>query len=144
MEFPLPKAIPTSSRPELGCPPAARSLGPDMSNKDKCSAIFSMGNLETQVGWGALYQPGRGVRWLLCHMENTRKKEHLQPLPDLLQKRRLVWGARGGPSREDTKNNKVNKYPPKILGSSKVRSKSPGPPTQTQVPTSLPPIKQST
>ncbi|XP_058899201.1 protein FAM83H [Kogia breviceps] len=117
----VPAPTPTQSSPELGHPPAAAGLAPDMSNKDKCPAVFLSDSLGTQ-GRLNRTQPASAEEHdrLLRRMESMRKEKRVYSRFEVFCKKEEPGGlgAGEGPA-EDTRDSKVGKFMPKLLGTFK-------------------------
>ncbi|KAM5210961.1 LOW QUALITY PROTEIN: protein FAM83H [Hipposideros larvatus] len=110
---------PVHSSPELGRPPAAGGLAPDMSDKDKCSAIFRSDSLGTQGRLSSTLPASAEERdRLLRRMESMRKEKRVYSRFEVFCKKEEASDPGGGegPAEEDTRDSKVGKFMPKILG----------------------------
>nr|KAF6395771.1 family with sequence similarity 83 member H [Molossus molossus] len=118
----VPSASPAHSSPELGRSPAASGLAPDMSDKDKCSAIFRSDSLGTQGRLSRTLPASAEERdRLLRRMESMRKEKRVYSRFEVFCKKEEAGGPGGGegPTEEDTRDSKVGKFMPKILGTFK-------------------------
>eukprot|EP00070_Physeter_catodon_P015465 XP_023973271.1 protein FAM83H-like [Physeter catodon] len=117
----VPAPTPTQSSPELGHPPAAGGLAPDMSDKDTRSAILLSDSLGTQ-GRLNRTQPASAEEHdrLLRRMESMRKEKRVYSRFEVFCKKEEPGGlgAGEGPA-EDTRDSKVGKFMPKLLGTFK-------------------------
>ncbi|XP_006913021.2 protein FAM83H isoform X1 [Pteropus alecto] len=114
--------VPGPSSPELGRSSSAGGLAPDMSDKDKCSAIFRSDSLGTQGRLSrTLPASGEERDRLLRRMESMRKEKRVYSRFEVFCKREEAGGpgAGEGPAEEDTRDSKVGKFMPKILGTFK-------------------------
>ncbi|XP_066235716.1 protein FAM83H isoform X1 [Saccopteryx leptura] len=118
----VPAPTPAHSSPDIGRPPAAGGLAPDMSDKDKCSAIFRSDSLGTQGRLshtlpGSVEERDR----LLRRMESMRKEKRVYSRFEVFCKKEEAGSPGGGegPSEEDARDSKVGKFMPKILGTFK-------------------------
>lgn len=119
---PAPGPGPAHSSPELGRPPAAGGLAPDMSDKDKCSAIFRSDSLGTQGRLSRTLPASAEERdRLLRRMESMRKEKRVYSRFEVFCKKEEASGpgAGEGPAEEGTRDSKVGKFVPKILGTFK-------------------------
>ncbi|KAB1258126.1 Protein FAM83H [Camelus dromedarius] len=119
---PAPTPTPAHGSPELGRPPAASGLAPDMSDKDKCSAIFRSDSLGTQGRLSRTLPASTEERdRLLRRMESMRKEKRVYSRFEVFCKKEEAGGpgAGEGPAEEDTRDSKVGKFMPKILGTFK-------------------------
>ncbi|XP_024107427.3 protein FAM83H isoform X2 [Pongo abelii] len=119
---PPPSPGPTHSSPELGRPLAAGVLAPDMSDKDKCSAIFRSDSLGTQGRLSRTLPASAEERdRLLRRMESMRKEKRVYSRFEVFCKKEEASGpgAGEGPAEEGTRDSKVGKFVPKILGTFK-------------------------
>ncbi|XP_011793606.1 PREDICTED: protein FAM83H [Colobus angolensis palliatus] len=119
---PTPGPGPSHSSPELGRPPAAGGLAPDMSDKDKCSAIFRSDSLGTQGRLSRTLPASAEERdRLLRRMESMRKEKRVYSRFEVFCKKEEASGpgAGEGPAEEGTRDSKVGKFVPKILGTFK-------------------------
>ncbi|KAL4842677.1 hypothetical protein H8958_015981 [Nasalis larvatus] len=119
---PAPGPGPSHSSPELGRPPAAGGLAPDMSDKDKCSAIFRSDSLGTQGRLSRTLPASAEERdRLLRRMESMRKEKRVYSRFEVFCKKEEASGpgAGEGPAEEGTRDSKVGKFVPKILGTFK-------------------------
>ncbi|KAI5281081.1 Protein Fam83H [Manis pentadactyla] len=119
---PTPAPAPVQSSPELSHPPAAGGLAPDMSDKDKCSAIFRSDSLGTQGRLSRTLPASMEERdRLLRRMESMRKEKRVYSRFEVFCKKEEVGGlgAGEGPAEEDTRDSKMGKFMPKILGTFK-------------------------
>ncbi|KAF6269677.1 family with sequence similarity 83 member H [Rhinolophus ferrumequinum] len=118
----VPALTPVHSSPELGRPPAPGGLAPDMSDKDKCSAIFRSDTLGTQGRLSSTLPASAEERdRLLRRMESMRKEKRVYSRFEVFCKREEAGGPGGGEgsAEEDTRDSKVGKFMPKILGTFK-------------------------
>ncbi|XP_008832726.1 protein FAM83H [Nannospalax galili] len=113
---------PAHSSPELGRPTAAGDLSPDMSDKDKCSAIFRSDSLGAQ-GRLSRTLPGSAEERdrLLRRMESMRKEKRVYSRFEVFCKKEEAGSPGAGDSlaEEDTRDSKMGKFVPKILGTFK-------------------------
>ncbi|XP_057592714.1 protein FAM83H isoform X2 [Hippopotamus amphibius kiboko] len=119
---PAPAPPPTHSTPELSHPPAAGGLAPDMSEKDKCSAIFRSDSLGTQGRLNRTLPASAEERdRLLRRMESMRKEKRVYSRFEVFCKKEEPGGlgAGEGLAEEDSRDSKVGKFMPKFLGSFK-------------------------
>nr|XP_014713578.1 protein FAM83H isoform X1 [Equus asinus] len=119
---PAPGQAPALSGPEPGRPPAAGGLAPDMSDKDKCSAIFRSDSLGTQGRLSRTLPASAEERdRLLRRMESMRKEKRVYSRFEVFCKKEEAGGlgTGEGPGEEDTRDSKVGKFMPKILGTFK-------------------------
>lgn len=119
---PAPGPGPAHSSPELGRPAAAGGLAPDMSDKDKCSAIFRSDSLGTQGRLSRTLPASAEERdRLLRRMESMRKEKRVYSRFEVFCKKEEASGpgAGEGPAEEGTRDSKVGKFVPKILGTFK-------------------------
>ncbi|KAI4565625.1 hypothetical protein MJT46_009000 [Ovis ammon polii x Ovis aries] len=119
---PAPGPTPAHSSPELGHSPAAGVLAPDMSDKDKCSAIFRSDSLGTQGRLSRTLPASLEERdRLLRRMESMRKEKRVYSRFEVFCKKEEpgALGATEGPAEEDARDSKVGKFMPKILGTFK-------------------------
>ncbi|XP_055981001.1 protein FAM83H isoform X2 [Sorex fumeus] len=119
---PGPGPGPAHSSPELGRAPAGSGLAPDMSDKDKCSAIFRSDSLGTQGRLSRTLPASAEERErLLRRMESMRKEKRVYSRFEVFCKKEEPGspGAAEGPSEEDTRDSKMGKFMPKILGTFK-------------------------
>ncbi|XP_023104513.1 protein FAM83H isoform X2 [Felis catus] len=110
------------SSPELGRSPAAGGLAPDMSDKDKCSAIFRSDSPGTQGRLSRTMPASAEERdRLLRRMESMRKEKRVYSRFEVFCKKEEAGGTGAGeaPAEEDTRDSKVGKFMPKILGTFK-------------------------
>ncbi|XP_073925478.1 protein FAM83H isoform X4 [Castor canadensis] len=113
---------PAHSSPELGRTPAAGDLAPDMSDKDKCSAIFRSDSLGTQGRLSRTLPASAEERdRLLSRMESMRKEKRVYSRFEVFCKKDEAGGLGAGDNlvEEDTRDSKVGKFMPKILGTLK-------------------------
>ncbi|XP_004679995.2 PREDICTED: protein FAM83H [Condylura cristata] len=114
-----PAPAPAHSSPELGRAPAAGGLAPDMSDKDKCSAIFRSDSLGAQGRLSRTLPASAEERErLLRRMESMRKEKRVYSRFEVFCKKEEAAGAEG-PAEEDPRDSKVGKFMPKILGTLK-------------------------
>uniref|UniRef100_A0A8C3W414 Family with sequence similarity 83 member H n=1 Tax=Catagonus wagneri TaxID=51154 RepID=A0A8C3W414_9CETA len=112
---PAPAPTPAHSSPELARPPAAGGLDPDMSDKDKCSAIFRSDSLGTQGRLSRTLPASAEERDRLLHrMESMRREKRVYSRFEVFCKTEAPGGAGG-----DAGDSKVGKFMPKILGTFK-------------------------
>ncbi|XP_029779205.1 protein FAM83H [Suricata suricatta] len=119
---PVPAPGLAHSSPELGRSPAAGGLAPDMSDKDKCSAIFRSDSLGTQGRLSRTMPASAEERErLLRRMESMRKEKRVYSRFEVFCKKEEAGGPGAGeaPAEEDTRDSKVGKFMPKILGTFK-------------------------
>ncbi|XP_008054921.1 protein FAM83H [Carlito syrichta] len=119
---PAPGPGPAHSSPELGRPPAAGGLAPDMSDKDKCSAIFRSDSLGAQGRLSRTLPASVEERdRLLRRMESMRKEKRVYSRFEVFCKKEEAGspGTGEGPVEEGTRDSKVGKFVPKILGTFK-------------------------
>ncbi|KAM5315655.1 protein FAM83H isoform 1-T1 [Glossophaga mutica] len=117
-----PAPSPAHSSPELDRPPAAGGLAPDMSDKDKCSAIFRSDSLGAQGRLSRTLPASMEERdRLLRRMESMRKEKRVYSRFEVFCKKEEAGGPGGGdgPAEEDARDSKVGKFMPKILGTFK-------------------------
>ncbi|XP_054446569.1 protein FAM83H [Pteronotus mesoamericanus] len=117
-----PAPSPAHSSPELDRPPAVGGLAPDMSDKDKCSAIFRSDSLGTQGRLSRTLPASAEERdRLLRRMESMRKEKRVYSRFEVFCKKEEPGGPGGadGPAEEDARDSKVGKFMPKILGTFK-------------------------
>ncbi|XP_030897309.1 protein FAM83H isoform X1 [Leptonychotes weddellii] len=110
------------SSPELGRSPAAGGLAPDMSDKDKCSAIFRSDSLGTQGRLSRTLPASAEDRdRLLLRMESMRKEKRVYSRFEVFCKKEEAGGpgAGEGTAEDDTRDSKVGKFMPRILGTFK-------------------------
>lgn len=112
------RAAPSSPEPGRS---SSGGLAPDMSDKDKCSAIFRSDSLGTQGRLSrTLPAPGEERDRLLRRMESMRKEKRVYSRFEVFCKKEEAGGSGGeGPAEEDTRDSKVGKFMPKILGTFK-------------------------
>lgn len=118
----VPAASPSHSSPELGRPTAAGDLSPDMSDKDKCSAIFRSDSLGTQGRLSRTLPASAEERdRLLRRMESMRKEKRVYSRFEVFCKKEEAGSAGPGDSLadDDTRDSKMGKFVPKILGTFK-------------------------
>ncbi|XP_045417254.1 LOW QUALITY PROTEIN: protein FAM83H [Lemur catta] len=119
---PAPGPSPAHSSPELGHPTAADGLAPDMSDKDKCSAIFRSDSLGTQGRLSRTLPASAEERdRLLRRMESMRKEKRVYSRFEVFCKKEEAGGPGSGENlaEEGTRDSKVGKFVPKILGTFK-------------------------
>ncbi|XP_063087268.1 protein FAM83H isoform X1 [Cavia porcellus] len=119
---PVPVLDPTHSSPELGHPPAAGGLAPDMSDKDKCSAIFRSDNQGPQGRLSRTLPASAEERdRLLRRMESMRKEKRVYSRFEVFCKKDEAGSPGAGDSlvEEDARDSKVGKFMPKILSTFK-------------------------
>lgn len=119
---PAPGPDPAHSSSELVHPPAAGGLVPDMSDKDKCSAIFRSDNLGAQGRLSRTLPASAEERdRLLRRMESMRKEKRVYSRFEVFCKKDEASspGAGDNLAEEDTRDSKVGKFMPKILGTFK-------------------------
>ncbi|XP_036293325.1 protein FAM83H isoform X1 [Pipistrellus kuhlii] len=119
-----PTPSPAHSSPELGRPPAASGLAPDMSDKDKCSAIFRSDSLGAQGRVSRTLPASAEERdRLLRRMESMRKEKRVYSRFEVFCKKEEAGGPGGGAgegaAEDDARDSKVGKFMPKILSSFK-------------------------
>lgn len=119
-----PTPSPAHSSPELGRPPAAGGLAPDMSDKDKCSAIFRSDSLGAQGRLSRTLPASAEERdRLLRRMESMRKEKRVYSRFEVFCKKEEAGGPSGGagegPAEDDARDSKVGKFMPKILSTFK-------------------------
>ncbi|XP_057163911.1 protein FAM83H isoform X3 [Ursus arctos] len=110
------------SSPELGRSPAAGGLAPDMSDKDKCSAIFRSDSLGTQGRLSRTLPASAEDRdRLLRRMESMRKEKRVYSRFEVFCKKEEAGGpgTGEGTAEDDTRDSKVGKFMPRILGTFK-------------------------
>ncbi|XP_069847662.1 protein FAM83H-like [Dipodomys merriami] len=113
------RGVPAHSSPELGRPPAAGDLAPDMSDKDKCSAIFRSDGTGPQARLSRTLPASAEERdRLLRRMESMRKEKRVYSRFEVFCKKEEA-GAGDSLAEEDTRDSKVGKFMPKILGTFK-------------------------
>ncbi|KAM5281476.1 protein FAM83H [Ctenodactylus gundi] len=110
--------------PDPGFPPAAGGLAPDMSDKDKCSAIFRSDSLGAQARLSRTLPASAEERdRLLRRMESMRKEKRVYSRFEVFCKKDEAGaggpGAGDGPAGEDPRDSKVGKFVPKILSTFK-------------------------
>lgn len=112
---------PAHSSPELGRPPALATggLAPDMSDKDKCSAIFRSDSLGAQGRSRTLPGGAEERDRLLRRMESMRKEKRVYSRFEVFCKKDDPAVAEGPTSTDDARDSKVGKFMPKILGTFK-------------------------
>ncbi|XP_045869345.1 protein FAM83H isoform X2 [Meles meles] len=120
----VPAAAPglAHSSPELGRSPASGGLAPDMSDKDKCSAIFRSDSLGTQGRLSRTLPASAEERdRLLRRMESMRKEKRVYSRFEVFCKKDEAGapGAGEGTAEDDTRDSKVGKFMPRILGTFK-------------------------
>ncbi|XP_006830809.1 PREDICTED: protein FAM83H [Chrysochloris asiatica] len=119
---PAPSPTPAHSSPELGRSPAAGGLAPDMSDKDKCSAIFRSDSLGAQSRLSRTLPASAEERdRLLRRMESMRKEKRVYSRFEVFCKKEDAGGPSSGEglAEEDARDSKVGKFMPKILGTFK-------------------------
>lgn len=92
-----------------------------MSDKDKCSAIFLADSLGTRGRLNRALPAGAAERDRLLHrMESMRKEKRVYSRFEVFCKKEEPGGpgAGEGPA-EDTRDSKVGKFMPKLLGTFK-------------------------
>lgn len=117
-----PTTGPAHSSPELGRPAAAGDLSPDMSDKDKCSAIFRSDSLGAQGRLSRTLPASAEERdRLLRRMESMRKEKRVYSRFEVFCKKEDASSSGAGDSlaEEDTRDSKMGKFVPKILGTFK-------------------------
>ncbi|XP_012889290.1 PREDICTED: protein FAM83H [Dipodomys ordii] len=113
------RGVPAHSSPELGRPPAAGDLAPDMSDKDKCSAIFRSDGAGPQARLSRTLPASAEERdRLLRRMESMRKEKRVYSRFEVFCKKEEA-GAGDSLAEEDARDSKVGKFMPKILGTFK-------------------------
>ncbi|EGV92735.1 protein FAM83H [Cricetulus griseus] len=118
----VPAPGPSHSSPELGRPTTAGDLSPDMSDKDKCSAIFRSDSLGTQGRLSRTLPASAEERdRLLRRMESMRKEKRVYSRFEVFCKKEEAGstGAGDNLADEDTRDSKMGKFVPKILGTFK-------------------------
>nr|XP_044998785.1 protein FAM83H [Jaculus jaculus]XP_044998786.1 protein FAM83H [Jaculus jaculus]XP_044998787.1 protein FAM83H [Jaculus jaculus]XP_044998788.1 protein FAM83H [Jaculus jaculus] len=118
----VPAPGPPHSSPELSRPTVAGDLAPDMSDKDKCSAIFRSDSLGTQGRLSRTLPASAEERdRLLRRMESMRKEKRVYSRFEVFCKKEEAGGNGAGESlaEEDTRDSKIGKFMPKILGTFK-------------------------
>ncbi|XP_046305063.1 protein FAM83H isoform X3 [Marmota monax] len=118
----VPGPGPAHSSPELGHSPAPGGLAPDMSDKDKCSAIFRSDSLGTQGRLSRTLPASAEDRdRLLRRMESMRKEKRVYSRFEVFCKKEEAGGSGAGDglAEEDARDSKVGKFVPKILGTLK-------------------------
>ncbi|XP_077022700.1 protein FAM83H isoform X2 [Tamandua tetradactyla] len=119
---PAPGPATAHSSPELGSPPAVGVLAPDMSDKDKCSAIFRSDSLGTQGRLSRTLPASTEERdRLLRRMESMRKEKRVYSRFEVFCNKGEASGsgAAEGRAEDDPRDSKVGKFMPKILGTFK-------------------------
>ncbi|KAM9198684.1 protein FAM83H isoform 1-T1 [Dugong dugon] len=119
---PAPGPTPACSSPDLGHPPAAGGLASDVSDKDKCSAIFRSDSLGAQGGLSrTLLATSEECDRLLRRMESMRKEKRVYSRFEVFCKKEEAGGLSAGEglAEEDARDSKVGKFMPKILGTFK-------------------------
>ncbi|XP_064124244.1 protein FAM83H [Loxodonta africana] len=119
---PAPGPIPAHNSPDLGRPPASSGLAPDMSDKDKCSAIFRSDSFGAQGRLSRTLPATAEERdRLLRRMESMRKEKRVYSRFEVFCKKEDAGGASAGEglAEEDARDSKVGKFMPKILGTFK-------------------------
>ncbi|CAH6791049.1 protein FAM83H isoform X2 [Phodopus roborovskii] len=115
---------PPHSSPELGRPTTTGDLSPDMSDKDKCSAIFRSDSLGTQGRLSRTLPASAEERdRLLRRMESMRKEKRVYSRFEVFCKKEEAssTGAGDNLADEDTRDSKMGKFVPKILGTFKTK-----------------------
>ncbi|XP_058515854.1 protein FAM83H [Ochotona princeps] len=115
------------SSPELSRPTAtvavatASGLAPDMSDKDKCSAIFRSDSLGAQGRLSRTLPASAEERdRLLRRMESMRKEKRVYSRFEVFCRKEEAGGpAAGDGPVDDARDSKVGKFMPKILGTLK-------------------------
>ncbi|XP_050001028.1 protein FAM83H [Alexandromys fortis] len=118
----VPAPGPAHSSPELGRPTTAGDLTPDMSDKDKCSAIFRSDSIGTQGRQSRTLPASAEERdKLLRRMESMRKEKRVYSRFEVFCKKEEAGntGAGDNLADEDTRDSKMGKFVPKILGTFK-------------------------
>lgn len=118
----VPAPGPAHSSPELGRPTTAGDLAPDMSDKDKCSAIFRSDSLGTQGRLSRTLPASAEERdRLLRRMESMRKEKRVYSRFEVFCKKEEAGSTGTGDNQaeEDTRDSKMGKFVPKILGTFK-------------------------
>lgn len=118
----VPAPGPAHSSPELGRPTTAGDLTPDMSDKDKCSAIFRSDSIGTQGRLSRTLPASAEERdKLLRRMESMRKEKRVYSRFEVFCKKEEAGntGAGDNLADEDTRDSKMGKFVPKILGTFK-------------------------
>jgi hypothetical protein len=93
-----------------------------MSDKDKCSAIFRSDSLGTQGRLSRTLPASAEERdRLLSRMESMRKEKRVYSRFEVFCKKDEAGGLGAGDNlvEEDTRDSKVGKFMPKILGTLK-------------------------
>ncbi|XP_008569887.1 PREDICTED: protein FAM83H [Galeopterus variegatus] len=119
---PTPGPSPAHSSPDLGRPPTSGGLAPDMSDKDKCSAIFRSDSLGTQGRLSRTLPASAEERdRLLRRMESMRKEKRVYSRFEVFCKKEEAGGpgAGEGLAEDDSRDSKVGKFMPRILGTFK-------------------------
>ncbi|KAM4865002.1 protein FAM83H isoform 1-T3 [Thomomys bottae] len=113
------RGLPARGSPEPGRPAAAGDLAPDMSDKDKCSAIFRSDIAGPQARLSRTLPASAEERDRLLHrMESMRKERRVYSRFEVFCKKEEA-GAADGPAEEEARDSKVGKFMPKILGTLK-------------------------
>ncbi|XP_031202551.1 protein FAM83H isoform X1 [Mastomys coucha] len=110
------------SSPDVGRPTTAGDLAPDMSDKDKCSAIFRSDSLGTQGRLSRTLPASAEERdRLLRRMESMRKEKRVYSRFEVFCKKEEAGSSGAGDNLadEDTRDSKMGKFVPKILGTFK-------------------------
>lgn len=118
----VPAPGPAHSSPELGRPTTSGDLTPDMSDKDKCSAIFRSDSIGTQGRISRTLPASAEERdRLLRRMESMRKEKRVYSRFEVFCKKEEAGstGAGDNLADEDTRDSKMGKFVPKILGTFK-------------------------
>ncbi|XP_062935918.1 protein FAM83H [Cynocephalus volans] len=119
---PTPGPSPAHSSPDLGRPPTSGGLAPDMSDKDKCSAIFRSDSPGTQGRLSRTLPASAEERdRLLRRMESMRKEKRVYSRFEVFCKKEEAGGpgAGEGLAEDDSRDSKVGKFMPRILGTFK-------------------------
>lgn len=107
---------------DVGRPTTAGDLAPDMSDKDKCSAIFRSDSLGTQGRLSRTLPASAEERdRLLRRMESMRKEKRVYSRFEVFCKKEDAGSSAAGDNLadEDTRDSKMGKFVPKILGTFK-------------------------
>ncbi|KAM6148293.1 protein FAM83H [Rhynchocyon petersi] len=113
---------PAHSSPDLGHQPAAGGLAPDMSDKDKCSAIFRSDSLGAQGRLSRTLPASAEERdRLLRRMESMRKEKRVYSRFEVFCKKDEASSASTGegPAEDDARDSKVGRLMPRLLGTFK-------------------------
>lgn len=118
----VPAPGPAHNSSDVGRPTTAGDLAPDMSDKDKCSAIFRSDSLGTQGRLSRTLPASAEERdRLLRRMESMRKEKRVYSRFEVFCKKEDAGGSAAGDNLadEDTRDSKMGKFVPKILGTFK-------------------------